>query len=869
MFNKFNRFSKFPSSTASITAWLALGNDPILTTLADGTRELVNSKGDNVLSTTGIELTFDGVADGIFVDDVVDANQLQSTRVSWDNAVTTGFHALAGAGYNTGSPNGFLTVSHVQATNNIRVSIRLETLAGPYETYNLYSVSSLTTKGTAIATLDANSGEMKLYINGQLDNSVVHTGIAEIPVNLPASYPFAVGVMQNTTAPTNFFKGDLSNVQFIKGIVTESQVLIDYNNPESSLNRMLDGLNRLYNNYLEDITAPIYDSGDTSHLLITDANGAWTSANLNNTTYKHFFITPSATPYSVITLTTSGTEDSPRTIQLYDNSNAHPSKLIDAEQANIDLLFQADYWHISRVSTIDNTNDNMFKFDYGATNNIVHRCHFKNYFQGIASRNGANFNTVQLSYFNHMTHDGRMSDNVALLLTTNGEENVVIEGTKYIANDIRNAGDGIQLVRSSAVETGSYPDTIIDSNKIWMDGDVRTNGDYATNGYNPLGEYQIGEEAMDFKIGSDDPLKPVVVTNNIMHGYRSGDGTAGGSQSTGAGTCVVVHYNVRNVIFERNIMYDAEHGLAMSGLDTGLVLHPCAGKNWSIKHNIFANLGLVNPTDRSQYMNIIYNSENIAFDENIFYNCQRNSLDEGYFIRFEDMKGDATTNSFKRNVCIDAHGTSQWYNHDDPALNDGVSLVDIDNNYFYASTQVLGGTNDHTYTTVAEANMLATSFDTQALALGSSFSLVGTASTETSPHIIGGHTLRDLSQDTGALILAVPMTRGELEPRMFKDGVVSDLVPEVSMATNWVSGQSEGLQKIYFNSDMTKANTMHISTDYNQIIAVVPTEAYTVKWTTSNNTIYELSTFTTNIDTNQMLAHMGVSDAEIKSIEII
>ena len=63
-------------------------------------------------------------------------------------------------------------------------------------------------------------------------------------------------------------------------------------------------------------------------------------------------------------------------------------------------------------------------------------------------------------------------------------------------------------------------------------------------------------------------------------------------------------------------------------------------------------------------------------------------------------------------------------------------------------------------------------------------------------------------------------------------------------------------------------NTMHISIDYNQIIAVVPTEAYTVKWTTSNGTTYELSTFTTNIDTNQMLAHMGVSDAEVKSIEI-
>ena len=356
-----------------------------------------------------------------------------------------------------------------------------------------------------------------------------------------------------------------------------------------------------------------------------------------------------------------------------------------------------------------------------------------------------------------------------------------------------------------------------------------------------------------------------------MHGYRKCDETVGGSLSTGAGGFCVVHFGVKNLNIENNIVYDCPFAVAFSGLDTGLVQFDYSGKDCRVRYNIFANIGTNNPTDEAWTKNACRVTEGINFDENIFYNMPRNTLDGGHFMYFENPSG---TNTFDKNIVIDCHGSSDWWAHDDSTLNDGVSLVSFIDNYYYASTsnlpfrdedEVDGG--NHNYTTVAEANMLATSFDTQALALSSSFSLVGTASTETSPHIIGGHTLRDLSQDTQALILAIPMTRGELEPRMFKDGVVSDLVPEVSMATNWVSGQSEGLQKIYFNDDMTKADTMHISTDYNQIIAVVPTEDYTVEWTTSNNATYELSTFTTNIDTNQMLAHMGVSDAEIKSIE--
>lgn len=120
--------------------------------------------------------------------------------------------------------------------------------------------------------------------------------------------------------------------------------------------------------------------------------------------------------------------------------------------------------------------------------------------------------------------------------------------------------------------------------------------------------------------------------------------------------------------------------------------------------------------------------------------------------------------------------------------------------------------------------------------------------------------------DTNSLVEWFPALEGSGTTLM---GAVNEVPYTITGLATWGLGNSGGLQAIAINKDLTLPYTMHISTDYNQIIAVVPTEAYTVKWTTSNNTTYELSTFMTNIDTNQMLAHMGVSDAEVKSIEII
>ena len=862
----------FGFTSGSVSAWLALNGD--LTTDANGDRFLVNSKGANIASTTNTSLTFDGVVDGLFTAIDPQPEYQMSVRISWDNYAMAQNGTMLGSGATQTSMQGFLGL-FLDSGGKIGASYRHRDTGGTLQYYTIYSVDDYTASGTAHATFDVTSGEIKLYLNGVLNYSEVFPVITENPVLVPyGTYKFAVGVSNVTGSGGYEFAGNLGNAQFFNGLMTASQVLDDFNNPEKHLDRGINGLSRLYNQYIEDIVSPTYDSGNTEHLLITNALGNWTSVNLNNPNIKHFFVEPSAIAYGLIELTQSGTADNPRTIQLYNSNHIHPSRLADAEQASIDLLFSANYWHVNRMSAIDNTSTEMFKFDYGATNNIVHRCNFRDYFYGIKWRDGANYNTVQLCYLDTMTHAGRVADSVGLALTTNGLENVQIIGSKMIANDIRNAGDGIQLVRSSAVATGSYDGTIIDSNRIWLDSDIYTNGDYSTNGYNPLGEYQVAEEATDFKIGSDDANNPVLMTNNIIYGYRKCDETVGGLLSTGAGAGCVVHFGVKNLIIEHNIIYDCPTAIGFSGTNTGTVEHGFAGKDCIVRYNIFANLGLINPTDEAGWAKTSCRKcDNVTWEENVYYNCQRNTANAGWFMYFEDPVGRC---AFNRNIVIDSHGSSDWWAHDNPTLNDGVSLVDFIDNYYYASTSnlpfrdedVVDGGN-HNYTTVAEANMLATSFDTQTIAENHSYSLIGTASTATSPHIVAGHTLTDLSQATENLILAIPMIRGELAPRMFKDGVWIDLTPEVDMTSNWVNSGSIGLQGIYFDADMTKADTMHISTTKpNQIIAPVPTGDYTVKVIESDDTEHLLNSFTTNIDTAQILTKLVVSEVELKSIQI-
>lgn len=477
------------------------------------------------------------------------------------------------------------------------------------------------------------------------------------------------------------------------------------------------------NPYLEKIDIPEYDSSNPEHVLITTSNGNYSSNVLNDSSKKHFYIVAGDYSASRMKLTSSGTSSSRRTLTLYDpndsSSQIHPSKLNILEQANVSLAFDgASYWTVSRISNINDTLEGSFFMMNHSSYNILDKLNIKDYYYGVIIRPFCNNNTVQSCYLDTMSHEGTLSDNVGIAVATAGQNNVITSNTKIINNDIRNANDGIQLVRSSGVSTGSFPGTIIDDNRIWMDGDIYTNGDYSTNGYSQDGEYMIGENAIDIKIGSDDKNNPLIITNNIMYGYQHGDATAGGYQDASYGTAFVAHYDVKNVVYEENIIFNSERAFGIA--DSG-EYSIYSAENWKIKNNIFANINLVNPEDARTFGIFIYKAKNMLFENNIFSNIIPNSKDESYFFRYEDTFGGCT---FKNNIALNAQGTSHWYNHDDATKNDGVSIIDIDNNYFYNSPESLEGTNTHIVSNIEDLNLENVTFNTKKIAVSETKTLI-------------------------------------------------------------------------------------------------------------------------------------------------
>jgi len=440
--------------------------------------------------------------------------------------------------------------------------------------------------------------------------------------------------------------------------------------------------------YLETVSIPAYDASNSSHVLITEINGNWSDAVLNDATKQHFYITPGSY-HTLVRLTSSGTKESRRTLSLYNGNDAHPARLSSSEIADIRIWFKgASYWVLDRLSNINDANTTSFRFyvdsasSKASTHNVINRLHMSNYYYGIIISPFCDFNTVQNSYIENMTHAGILSDNVAIALANNSVVGTITRGSKFINNDIRNANDGIQLVVSSGISSADvdYPSTIIDSNNIWVDGDRYTNGDYDVSGYNSAGSFMIGENAIDLKTGASDPATPIVVTNNRMWGYLERDRTAGGSFSTGPGRAFVSHFGVNNVFFEKNIIFDSQYALSIS-----------SSYDWSVKYNIFTRINKVNPDDDATYATYFYSSDNINIENNIYYDIDTRSDGRGYFLSFINT---TTNTTFSKNVIIDASGTTN--SHGNRA----------ESNFFYNVLNVrLNSTNDYIYATSAEANM--------------------------------------------------------------------------------------------------------------------------------------------------------------------
>ncbi len=434
--------------------------------------------------------------------------------------------------------------------------------------------------------------------------------------------------------------------------------------------------------YEERVIIPKYNPNDPTHVLITPNNGKWNRYVLNDPNKKHFYVKPGKY-HTRVNLTASGTKNSRRTMSLYNGNNIHPASLPLHQVADVELYFEgASYWTVDRMSNINGVSLAPFGFSNKASHNIINRLHMKNYFQGIRIKPFCSFNTIQNSYFDHMTHAGRMDDNVAIALLHNSIIGAVTEGTKIINNDIRNANDGVQLVVASNFTSlaMSFPNTVIDLNNIWMDGDAYTNGNYAAYGYNKNGKYMIGENAIDLKGGSLDAAKPVLITNNHIWGYRRGDKSINGFLTSGPGTPIgVTHQHNQNVRIENNIIFDSERTIGIVG-----------AKNYKIINNIFTQINKINPENQHTYGLFVYRSDNVRIERNTFVDIQPNAQGSGYFFNYDKTKNSPLV----RNVVISSPGTRSRYGNT------------VDENYFYNTTNVhLNGTNDHIFSARKEARM--------------------------------------------------------------------------------------------------------------------------------------------------------------------
>jgi len=464
--------------------------------------------------------------------------------------------------------------------------------------------------------------------------------------------------------------------------------------------------------YEEKVVIPRYNPNDPTHVLITPSNGKWNRYVLNDPNKKHFYVKP-GTYHTRINLTRSGTKNSRRTLSLYNGNNKHPASLPISQVADVRLWFEgADYWIIDRLSNINDTTEPSFKLYNSATHNILNQLHIKDYYYGIIIEPYSHYNSIQNSYLDNMTHEGRLSDNVGIAIHNKKNANAVTVGTKIINNDIRNANDGIQTVVSSkfAYEKVSCEGTIIDSNRIWMDGDVYTNGDYSTNGYSQNGKYQIGEQAIDLKAGSTNSLNPVIITNNILWGYHKTDPTIVGSLSKLEGTAFIFTNGITNVKIDSNIIFDSQRGLQIANAGT---------KDIEIKNNIFYELNKVNPDDDKTYASFVYNSTDVTVANNTYVDIPTNSLGKGSFFRFENT----LDSRFVNNIAISSYGT----------FTNGDNV--IDNNYFYNSRESFNSTREHHFNIAFQAKMTDYTFVYERFTAHPKHkTLKGVITTKSSPH---------------------------------------------------------------------------------------------------------------------------------------
>lgn len=352
---------------------------------------------------------------------------------------------------------------------------------------------------------------------------------------------------------------------------------------------LFSGLNSTYE---VDVTIPTYTGAANQKIISNDTD--W--LDINSATYTEFFVDPAA--YTGIKeLTLDGSSGAERYIVLNDGSETHPSQLTEANQARVQLKINADYWIIDRISCYGTRTWKVWELSPGASNNVFNRLHFNDVGQiAIYTGAGCNDNVFQNSAFYESSTTETASDVIAINFNGSNTNCIVVN------NEMRNFGDAFQTTGSNIIYT--CEGLKLDSNIMWIDDSIYCDVDGTLN---TNGIYSYAENAIDLKVGSQNPANPMIITNNICWGYRY---TYASSGIRDFGSAFTIHYQVENTEIKNNLIFDSAGGISIS--DKGTMAY--AMKDSIIDGNDFWDCGsLTGGSTRSCY---IYESISIDFTNN-------------------------------------------------------------------------------------------------------------------------------------------------------------------------------------------------------------------------------------------------------------
>jgi len=399
------------------------------------------------------------------------------------------------------------------------------------------------------------------------------------------------------------------------------------------------------NPYLEKFTLPTCDANNPEVFFIK-SNEDW--SHINDEDKSIFCVAPGDySSLGAIKLTTSGSAEKRRYIVLDNGNDLHPGKLNRDQLAKVGFILQdSNYWIIDRMAYWESrTTFHPIKI-INSDNNLINRYFMDNVGSGIYLYNGSDNNTIQncriqredISIFYDRAAIGLDSDN-----RYNEDAIINITNTKIINNEVYNFVDGFQAIRTTWMEDGkragvkevNYEGTVINGNHFYIDSTIYTD---CKGNQDPNGECAYAENAIDLKAGSNNPENPMIISHNLMWGYKESDKT--NSYLSDPGVALVVHYNVDNIIIKDNTIFNSTFGINMTDPLPGMLTVSNAiisnnifdhidnysigivyANDISITNNLFIHQSKDNTTHYGKYWALIEYVNNIKFNENKVYDC--------------------------------------------------------------------------------------------------------------------------------------------------------------------------------------------------------------------------------------------------------